>query len=141
MSLDPATIFSESLRIHPKEVTWYFIADYYDRPISGLAYFRDRLYACYYFPTDLPHQHLYVLQELTAEELTEELRLKNKFEALVGTHWSFDRSGNPLPKILRPPALSQSFYQEEQSPARTYLSDRPSSGWFDQQQSLPGDGD
>jgi hypothetical protein len=141
MSLDRATIFSESLRICAKAVTWYFIADYYDRPLAGLAYFRDRLYACYYFPTDLPQQQIYVLQELTAEELTEELRLKDKFEALVGTHWSFDRAGQPLPRILRPPALSQRFYQEEQSAAREYLSDRPISGWFDHQQSRPGDGD
>jgi hypothetical protein len=85
------------LRIRPSDVRWHFIAAYFDGPISGLALFRGRLHRCCCFPEDIPEQHVYVLHELTPEELKEELRVKAKFESLVGTHWSFDNKSRSLP--------------------------------------------
>src|SRR5262245_40912717 len=102
MPRDRFTILTEELRVNSSDVRWHFTADYYDGPIFGLAFFRERLYHFCCFPEDIPKHHVYVLQELTPDELTEELRIKTKFEALVGTHWSFDREGKPLPRVVRP---------------------------------------
>jgi hypothetical protein len=127
---DRSTILAEALRVNPSDVRWHFTADYYDGPISGLAIFRDRLYRFCCFPEDIPDHHVYVLHELTPEELTEELRIKAKFEALVGTHWSYDREGNPLPKVLRR-GDSKRFYDEEKSNPSPDPRDRPVVAWFD----------
>ncbi|HEY3320956.1 MAG TPA: hypothetical protein VGP72_10865 [Planctomycetota bacterium] len=131
MPTDRSSILTEALRVKSSEVRWHFIADYYDGPISGLAFFRERLYRFCCFPEDLPEQHIYVLHELSHEELKEELRIKEKFEALVGTHWSFDRDGNPLPPAVRPEESLKRFYDEEKFERSAEPSDRPLVAWFD----------
>ena len=110
---DRSTILAQGLRVKPSEVHWHFIADYYDGPISGLAYHRERIYRFCCFPEDIPEQHIYVLHELTPEELAEALRIKAKFEALVGTHWSFEPDGKPLPHVTREASSLRRFYDEE----------------------------
>jgi hypothetical protein len=130
MPEDRSIILQDALKVSRSEVRWHFIADYYDGPISGLAFFRDRLYRFCCFPEDIPEQHVYVLQELTPEERAEALRRKANFEEYVGTHWSFDNEGKPLPHIIRPHTLNKRFYDEEK-PCRPDLRDRPVVAWFD----------
>ena len=92
MSKDRSKILTDALRVSPSEVRWHFAADYYDGPISGLAFFRERIYRFCCFLEDVPEHHVYVLHELAPEELTEELRIKEKFETFVGTHSSYDQT-------------------------------------------------
>lgn len=131
MTRDRSTILKDDLRIGPNELRWHFIADYYDGPISGLAFFREHLYRFCCFPEDIPEHHVYVLHELTPDELVEELRIKTKFEILVGTHCSFDREGKPLPRVLRPEESSKRFYDEEKIDLKVTPWDRPVVAWFD----------
>ena len=131
MLRDRSTILKDDLRISPSELRWHFIADYYDGPISGLAFFRQRLYRFCCFPEDIPEQHVYVLHELTQDELAEELRIKKKFEALVGTHWSFDGEGKPLPQVMHSKESWKRFYEDEKSDRRVDPWDRPVVAWFD----------
>ncbi len=131
MPADRSTILTEALKVPPSEVRWYFIADYYDGPISGLAFFRERLYRCCCFQEDIPDHHVYVLHELTAEELTEELLSKEKFETLVGTHFSFDRDGSLLPRILRSEESQKAYYDEEKPCRERDPWEHPVAAWFD----------
>ena len=78
MPADRSMILKEALKVKPTDVHWHFIADYYDGPISGLLYFRGGIYRFCCFPEDIPDQHIYVVQELTPEELNEECRGGNK---------------------------------------------------------------
>lgn len=131
MDDDHARILTDALRVTSSDVRWYFTADFYDGPISGLALFREQLYRFCCFPEDIPHQHVYVLHELTPEELTEELGIKAKFEAFVGTHWSFDKDGKRVPRILRPSELWHNFYDEKKLDRVFDPRDRPVVAWFD----------
>lgn len=131
MPADRSTLLTEALKVRSSDVQWYFIADYYDGPISGLALFRERLCRFCCFQEDIPEHHIYVLHELNAEELAEELCSKTKFEMLVGTHCSFDLQGIPLPRVLRSEE-SQKRYYGEKKPSRTVdPCDRPVVAWFD----------
>ena len=124
-------ILAAALRVDPSEVRWRFISDYYDGPISGLAQFHGRIFRFCCFPEDIPEQHLFVLHEISQEELAEELRVKAKFEELVGTHWSFDSEGKPLPQVARSEELSKRFYEEEKPPRNHEPRERPLVAWFD----------
>jgi hypothetical protein len=134
---DRSSILTQALRVSAREVLWHFTADYYDGPISGLAFFKERLYRFCCFPEDIPQHHVYVLHELTAVEMAEELRLKAKFEELVGTHWSYDKDGKPLPEVLRSQESWKQFYGEEKFGHRPDPRDRPVVAWFDAAE--PGD--
>jgi hypothetical protein len=131
MPKERSTILTENLRVDPSEVQWHFTADYYDGPISGLAFFREHLYRFCCFQEDIPEHHVYVLQQLTPEELAEELRIKGRFEALVGTHWSFDRDGKQLPHVLHPKESWKDFYETEKIVRGVDPWDRPVVAWFD----------
>ena len=130
MPNDRSTILTEALRINPAEVRWHFFSNFYDGPISGLAFFRERLYRFCCFPEDISEQRVYVLHELTPEELTEELRLKEKFEKFVGTHWSFDQEGKRMPRVLHPEESWKRYYDEEKSSHNVDPRDRPIIAWF-----------
>ena len=71
-----------------------------------------------------------MLHELTPQELAHALERKAKFEEYVGTHWSFDEDGKPLPHVLRPRELWQRFYDAEKGD-RPDARDRPIVAWFD----------
>jgi hypothetical protein len=134
MPTDRSEILKQTLRVKSSEVQWHFIANYYDGPISGLAFFQDRLYRFCCFPEDIPDHHIYVLQELTPDELKEELRVKTKFEALVGTHWSFEQDGKRPERIMRSKESSKQFYDEERFDRRKDSCDpwaRSVVAWFD----------
>lgn len=127
-------ILKPTLRVSPGDVRWYFIADYYDGPIAGLAFFRQRIHRFCCFQEDIPDQHIYVLHELTPEELQEELRVKERFEEFVGTHWSFDENGEALPRMMRPTDSHAQFYDAERdslSNPSPDACDRPIVAWFD----------
>lgn len=126
-----SALLAPALEVDPTEVRWFFIADYHDSPISGLATFRGRIFRFCCFPEDLPDQHLYVLHALTPEELAEELRLKRAFEDAVGTHWSFDEAGRPLPEFEAPAEASKAYYEACGPMPSPHPSDRPIVAWFD----------
>lgn len=130
MPRDRSPVLTDALKVSRSEVRWHFIHDKYDGPIAGLAFFRDRLYRCCRFREAVSDHRVYVLQELTAEELAEELRVKAKFEMMVGTHWSFDDKGDPLPEVIQPES-SCKRYSEEEKYVEPDLWDRPVFGWFD----------
>jgi hypothetical protein len=131
MPADRSTLLTDALKVRPSDIRWHFIADYYDGPISGLALFRERLCRFCCFQEDIPEHHIYVLQELTAEELAEELHSKAKFEMLVGTHFSFDLQGIPLPRVLRSKESQKQFYDENKHSRIAEPWDRPVVAWFD----------
>ena len=58
------------------------------------------------------------------------LRVKAKFEVLVGTHWSFNEVGEPLSKQMRDETLTQRFYLEESPLPAVTPESRPIIGWF-----------
>jgi hypothetical protein len=122
-----------SLKVPSSEVHWLFIADYYDGPISGLARWREQTVAFGCFAQDIPDQHIYTLHALNDTELEAELRAKAKFEAMVGTHWSFDDAGQPLPPRLHYPELRERFYIEEPHVYGMKVDplERPVLAWFD----------
>lgn len=72
-----------------------------------------------------------LLQELTPEELREELRIKAKFETFVGTHWSFNPEGKHLSHVLHPRESWNRFYDEEKLDRGANPWNRPVVAWFD----------
>lgn len=131
MSNHRSAVLVPSLEVDPAEVRWHFIADYHDGPISGLAFFRGRICRFCCFPEDIPGQHVYVLHDLTPEELAEELRDKKAFEDSVGTHWSFDEEGQPLPVVMRSAEAAKRYYEEQSLAGSPRPSDRTVVAWFD----------
>lgn len=119
-----------SLEVHRSEVHWYFIADFYDAPISGLAHFEGRVVHFCCFQEDIPDQQIFVLHELSVSELVTQLRVKAKFEALVGTHWSFNEVGEPLLKEMNNETSTQRFYLEESPFPVVAPYDHPIIAWF-----------
>ncbi|MFA6286097.1 MAG: hypothetical protein WC661_01835 [Opitutaceae bacterium] len=124
-------MFDPALRVSSKEVLWHFIADFYDGPIAGLAVFKDEILQFCCLPEEIPHQHIYALHRLSDAELAEELRVKAQFESLVGTHWSFDLDGKPLPRIDYPTEIARVFYEEEGMRQSPHPRDKPIVAWFD----------
>ncbi|BCU75373.1 hypothetical protein [Luteolibacter sp. LG18] len=124
--LDPA------LEVDPGEVKWYFISDYYDGPIAGLAVFRGRILWFSCFEEDIAQHTLYVLQELSDEELEYEIEQKERFERMVGTHLSFDLSGEPLPRVTASEECQARYFRECEH-ERFFLGPlpRPIVAWFD----------
>lgn len=58
------------------------------------------------------------------------LRVKAKFEVLVGTHRSFNEVGEPLSKQMRDETLTQRFYLEESPLPEAFPESRPIIGWL-----------
>ena len=119
-----------SLEVYRSEVRWYFVAYFYDLPISGLAHYEGRVVGFCWSQDDILNQQIFALHELSASELVEELRVKAKYEALVGTHSSFDEGGKPLSKELRAENSIQRFFLEEPQFPFVILDDRPIIAWF-----------
>ena len=131
MSRNRSDVLVPALKVEPSEVRWHFIADYYDGPIAGLAFFRERIHRFCCFQEDIPDQCVYVLHELTPRELEVELLAKKNFEDSVGTHWSFDEEGKPLPPVKLSREVSEKYY-EGKAPMRSPEPwDRPVVAWFD----------
>lgn len=130
MDTEHETLLARAPEIRLDEVRWRFISDYYDGPISGLLDFRGRMYRFCCFPEDIPDQRIYVLHELSPEELTDSLRCKARFEELVGTHWSFDDQGKPLPSVARKPESVRQFYEGRTRTPAPHPQDKPIVAWF-----------
>ncbi len=142
MSASRDTILAPSLKIPARDVSWYFMADYYDRPISGLAIYQKRIFRFCRFEEDISRQSIYVLQELTAAELEEEVRVKRKFQQMVGTYGCFDEEGKLLPKFVGDDASRERFFSEESYDRTSKPSpfERPIIAWFDasEERAQPG---
>lgn len=102
------------------EIKWtdlilFFISDYYDGPIEGLAYYKGELvrFRCDQ-ETLFNKQRLYLIEKLSEQELVYELKEKKDFEENVGTHWSFDKDGNPLPRVIKASELQKRYYSNKQ---------------------------
>lgn len=131
MPADRSRILSAVPKVPSSEVQWYFTADYYSGPISGLAYFRGKIHGFSCFPEEVPDQHIYVLYEFTPDELEKELRDKARFEELVGTHFSFTSEGTPLPRVLRDEALWKTYYEGRNAERDPDPAERAVVAWFD----------
>lgn len=129
---DRSHLLAPHLRVGIEEIKWHFISDYWGGPISGLAYFQGDLYRFCCFPEDVPNQEVYVLHFLTEEEKVRELAEKARFEAHVGTHWSYDHDGQQLPHVPRCPDQQLRYFEERhkrlQKPPEP--KDRPVAVWF-----------
>jgi hypothetical protein len=124
-------LLSLALQVPAQEVRWYFLSDYYDGPIAGLAIFRGQTFRFCCFQEDIPHQRVYVLQALTDAELADEKRVKSKFERMVGTHGCFDDRGELLPAFAADEALRSQFFAEEPPHETPQPYDRPVIAWFE----------
>lgn len=124
-------LLNPSLRVPATEVRWYFLSDFYDGPIAGLAIFQGRILRFCCFQEDIPYQRTYVLQELTPDELAEAKRRKAKFERMVGTVGSFDESGAMLPAFTADDESRARFFEEEPHPDAPEPYDRPIAAWFE----------
>ncbi len=99
----------------------FFISDYFDIPLKGLAYFQNQLvhFSC----TDdtlFTDDPIYLIEHLSQEELQYQLSEKHEFENNVGTHWSFDENGNPLVSSFKDQQLSKEYFDKQklkQSPS------------------------
>lgn len=127
-------ILAPHLRVEKEDIKWHFISDYWGGPLAGLAFFEGELYRFCCFPEDVPHQTVYVLHFLTEEEKEWELAEKARFEAHVGTHWSYDHDGQQLPHVTRSPEQQLRYFEERHSGASRKTPDprdRSVAVWFD----------
>ena len=131
MPTSPTDLLNPTLEISSNAIRWYFIQDYYDGPIAGLAIYQDQIYRFCCFQEDIPGQMIYVLQELTEPELAEGKRLKSKFERMVGTYGCFDEDGNPKPRFVASDDSKAQFFAEEIAGPVPEPQDRPIVAWFD----------
>jgi hypothetical protein len=128
--MDRNRILKKDKQIGFSEISWCFIADYYDRPVSGLLYFKDtiRYFCC--FQEDMPEQEIYVILNLSQEETAQLIREKEEFEAMVGTHWSFDRNGNRPAERSATPESAKQYYKRQTTSFALGPFDREVSAWF-----------
>lgn len=125
------SILDAALEVPRTAFEWLYISDYYDGPIAGLAVFQDRIVRFCAFQEDIPRHDILVFQELDPDELEAELKEKERFERMVGTHWSFDGKGNALPDVRAPEELMRQFYEEAQPHPVPKPTDRPIIAWVD----------
>ena len=112
-------------RVGDARLLWH--ADYWDRPLSGLAHHNGR--DCWFEiedfdPDDPPAEFRYFLYPLTDEEREEH----RKFQKYVGTHTDYDANGNidsSGAKCYDP----EKFYVDRPILVRIYLS-RPPIAWL-----------
>lgn len=128
-------LLNPTLRVSAREVRWFFLNEYYDGPVAGLAIFDGRIHRFCCFQEDVPHQQVYVLQKLTDDEMAEEIRVKSKFERMVGTYGCFDERGELLPSFMADDASKAQFFAEESFGPTPEPYDRPIVAWFDQRES------
>lgn len=119
------------LKIPACEVRWYFLSDFYDGPIAGLVHFRRRIFRFCCFQEDIPHQRIFVLQELSDDELVEEKKKKAKFERMVGTYCCFDECGELLPTFVADADSISRYFAEELPQVTPEPFDRPVVAWFE----------
>lgn len=138
MSKDRLQILTPEKKIACDQVRWYYITHFYDHPIHGLAQVRGEIYRFCCFPEDVPYQHIYVLHTLSAAELASALRDKAQFEESVGTFWSFDLDGLPLPKVWRSQESIQRYLAANKLLPAHHPYDRDVVAWFDTDQADSG---
>jgi hypothetical protein len=68
------------LKIHSDEVQWFFIENYYDGPISGLAIFKNQIVQFCCFQEDIPEHYIYVLHQLSADALSKAHHAKSNLK-------------------------------------------------------------
>ena len=96
--MERSLILQPEKEIDCSEINWCFISDYYDGPIEGLLYYKDKIWKFCCFREDVPEQSIYVILRLSDEELKHEINSKSRFEEMVGTHWSYDKNRERLPE-------------------------------------------
>ena len=123
-------ILRDVLQIPYDEIKWVFISDYYDGPVEGLVRHKGGLFQFCCFSGDMPNQKIFVIHRLGVVELEQEIRAKEKFERMVGAHWSFDELGHPLPKSKRTEVGAKQYYGEQANKAKVEPGDSEVYGWF-----------
>ncbi len=126
-----AELLDPMRQVSAQDVRWFFLSDFYDGPIAGLAIFRSRILRFCCFQEDIPGQRIYVLQELSDEELIEEKRVKAKFERMVGTYGCFSEDGDLMPSFVGDEASRAQFFAEEPEHRTPEPFDRPVVAWFE----------
>jgi hypothetical protein len=107
-------------------------ADYWDRPLSGLAHHNGR---DYWFeiedfdPDDPPAEFRYFLYPLTDEELEDERKWHRKFQKLVGTHCDYDANGVDRSGEANGADPEKFYLEAAMGPVGIYTS-RPPIAWF-----------
>jgi hypothetical protein len=121
------------LKIHSDEVQWFFIENYYDGPISGLAIFKNQIVQFCCFQEDIPEHYIHVLHQLSADALSKAHHAKIKFETMVGTHWSFEMDGTPLAETYADELTAARYYEEARAEPVPVPQpgDKPMIAWFD----------
>lgn len=107
-------ILKSELEIEPTEIRWCFISDYYDGPVEGLLYYKNKVWKFCCFREDIPEQSIYVILKLSENEIKKEMEAKRKFEEMVGTHWSYDESRNNLPESGATSISSKKYYESKE---------------------------
>lgn len=111
--MDKATILDEHSQVNVNDVNWCFISDYYDGPIEGLLYYSDKVWKFCCFREDVPEQSVYVILRLSKDELENEIKSKQQFEKMVGTHWSYDVNGEKLPGFEASLKTQKEYYENK----------------------------
>ncbi|MCO7222719.1 hypothetical protein [Pleionea sp. CnH1-48] len=128
--MDRNEILLEHLEIKPKEVDWCFISDYYDGPIGGLVYYKNKILFCCCFPEDVPEHYTYVILKLSKKEIDQLLSEKERFEKMVGTQWSFDKEGNHPPSRGATAESLERYYAEKIEPQSFSPWNKEVVAWF-----------
>ncbi|ABC31269.1 hypothetical protein O5O45_05680 [Hahella aquimaris] len=136
--MDRDDLLVPTLKVDPKEIGWCFISNYYDAPIEGLVYFRGEIHRFCCFPEDVPDQKVFVVLELNPEEMEFQLKMKEKFERMVGTHWSYDENGNALPESSATPESAKQYYDSKQGEKYIGPYDAKVIAWFDLSKDVDG---
>jgi uncharacterized beta-barrel protein YwiB (DUF1934 family) len=112
-SMNRSEILNKDIEISVDEIKWCFISDYYDGPIEGLLYYKNKIWKFCCFKEDVPDQEIYVILRLSDQELADEIKSKLRFEEMVGTHFSYDEKGQRLPDSNANQKTQQEYFKNK----------------------------
>ena len=131
--LDEEDSYLQLPQIPRSEVRYLWHSGFWDVPTSGLLLYQGKKY---WFQTseDIVENELakviYLVIELSPEELQEEEYWHNLFREKVGTHNDYDEHGKRPVHALRPTYMHHEFYDAYAKRKELNLSDNLVVGWF-----------
>jgi hypothetical protein len=121
-------------RIERHDITLLWVSDFWDVPLTGMLLYQGRKY--WFQTTEDPRENeaaelIYLVIELTAEQLREKEYWHELFRQKVGTHWDYDEHGHSSLEGRKPQSTHHEFYDAYKQRPKPDYSNNMVIGWLE----------
>ncbi len=125
--------YADLPRIDRQDVRLLWHSDFWDVPLSGLVLYRGKKYwfqTARDTPPDATDKIVYVLVELSAQQLQIEEHWHALFRQKVGPHTDYDEQGHRDDGVLKSRRLRAQFYRSYGRRGPRDFANNPVVGWW-----------